>query len=996
MNAKANNADRQKKPMSNKKYLWIWAPALATVTVVTVVANVALNVAGGWVASQFGSGTYEFTNAAESAGWDTEYYTSDFGSIEEVDEAAKSLVEEIAAGGIVLAKNEAGTLPLATSSRVTMLGRAAADPVFGGSGSGSVDTNSAVTARAGLENAGFEVNDQVFTTIEAFAAENPRGYIEMDRPDISTYNIGELPVGEYEAQSASFADYSDAAVVFVGRPGGEGGDLTQDMTGWDENAAPGQHQLELNQDEKDMIELAKSSFENVVVVVNSSTTIEMGALQDDPEIDSILLAGSPGATGLSALGRILAGDVNPSGRTADLWAADFAADPTFANFGGFVYDNIEASFPVPAIEKATSNATLTSDAPFVNYAEGIYFGYRYYETAAAEGFIDYDEAVVYPFGYGLSYSNFAWKVVSTEAGEVDGKISVTVEVSNTDATAGKDVVELYYSAPYTAGGIEKSEVVLGGFAKTGLIEPGASETVTIDLAVEDMASYDHLGNKAYVLEAGAYDITLRTDSHTVAPGTEPIVYTVDSDIVYSGDDHRATDLAEVTNQFDDVSAQFSAEPTDGKILSMSRADFAGTFPKAPTADLLVADEAVQKGFEPWDLEAAAAAFEGEKPTTGAPTELTLVDMRGLPKDDPKWDELLDAVSVGDMTSMLLNGAYQTAAIGSIAKPQTVEPDGPAGFSSFINSSINGVAYPSEFLIAQTWDVELGAAMGEMLGNEAMFKGINGWYAPAMNLHRSPFGGRNFEYYSEDPFLSGAMATSVANGAATKGVYTALKHFALNEQETNRVNNGIATWATEQTIREIYLKPFEMAVKGITMDVQYVSDDEGTISETTIGAGSIMSSFNRIGATWAGGSEALMTNVLRTEWGFEGFAISDFNLYPYMNPNQSISAGTDLTLTFQPSKSLGDTTSAKAVSDIREATHNILFTVANSNAMNGLAPGATVTYTPPTWVYIQIGATVLIGLLVLAGGFMVTRRVLRHRKAEAPTATPERVAVGADS
>ncbi|GAA3231902.1 glycoside hydrolase family 3 C-terminal domain-containing protein [Oerskovia jenensis] len=996
MNAKANNADRQKKPMSNKKYLWIWAPALATVTVVTVVANVALNVAGGWVASQFGSGTYEFTNAAESAGWDTEYYTSDFGSIEEVDEAAKALVEEIAAGGIVLAKNEAGTLPLATSSRVTMLGRSAADPVFGGSGSGSVDTNSAVTARAGLENAGFEVNDQVFTTIEAFAAENPRGYIEMDRPDISTYYIGELPVGEYEAQSASFADYSDAAVVFVGRPGGEGGDLTQDMTGWDENAAPGQHQLELNQDEKDMIELAKSSFENVVVVVNSSTTIEMGALQDDPEIDSILLAGSPGATGLSALGRILAGDVNPSGRTADLWAADFTADPTFANFGGFVYDNIEASFPVPAIEKATSNATLTSDAPFVNYAEGIYFGYRYYETAAAEGFIDYDQAVVYPFGYGLSYSDFAWKVVSTEAGEVDGKISVTVEVSNTGATAGKDVVELYYSAPYTAGGIEKSEVVLGGFAKTGLIEPGASETVTIDLAVEDMASYDHLGNKAYVLEAGAYDITLRTDSHTVAPGTEPIVYTVDSDIVYSGDDHRATDLAEVTNQFDDVSAQFSAEPTDGKILSMSRADFAGTFPKAPTADLLVADEAVQKGFEPWDLEAAAAAFEGEKPTTGAPTELTLVDMRGLPKDDPKWDELLDAVSVGDMTSMLLNGAYQTAAIGSIAKPQTVEPDGPAGFSSFINSSINGVAYPSEFLIAQTWDVELGAAMGEMLGNEAMFKGINGWYAPAMNLHRSPFGGRNFEYYSEDPFLSGAMATSVANGAATKGVYTALKHFALNEQETNRVNNGIATWATEQTIREIYLKPFEMAVKGITMDVQYVSDDEGTISETTIGAGSIMSSFNRIGATWAGGSEALMTNVLRTEWGFEGFAISDFNLYPYMNPNQSISAGTDLTLTFQPSKSLGDTTSAKAVSDIREATHNILFTVANSNAMNGLAPGATVTYTPPTWVYIQIGATVLIGLLVLAGGFMVTRRVLRHRKAEAPTATPERVAVGADS
>ncbi len=982
MNAKAKNAGREKTPMSNKKYLWIWAPTLATVTAITVVANVGLNVAGGWVASQFGSGTYTFTNSEESANWDTEYYTSDFANIDEVDEAAKALVEEISGAGIVLAKNESGALPLAPSSSVTMLGRAAADPVFGGSGSGSVDTNSAVTARGGLENAGLQVNDQVFAAIEAFAAENPRGHIEMDNPGASTYNIGEMPVDGYQAQASSFSQYSDAAVVFVGRPGGEGGDLTQDMSDWDDNAEPGQHQLELNKDEKDLIELAKANFETVVVVVNASTTIEMGALQDDPAVDAILLAGSPGATGLNALGRILTGDVNPSGRTADLWAADFTADPTFVNFGEFVYDNIEASFPVSAIETATSNATVTSDAPFVNYAEGIYYGYRYYETAAAEGFIDYDEAVVYPFGYGLSYTEFSWEIVSTEAGDVDGTVSVTVEVTNTGDTAGKDVVELYYTAPYTAGGIEKSEVVLGDFAKTGLIAPGASETVTIDLAVEDMASYDHLVNSAYILEAGDYSISVRTDSHTVAPGTEPITYTVDSDVVYSGDTHRASDLSAVTNRFDDVSAQFSAEPTEGKILSMSRADFAGTFPTAPTPDLFVADEAVIAGFEAWDYDAVADEFDGEKPALGERSELALVDLRGLPKDDPKWDELLDSIALEDMTAMLLNGAYQTAAIGSIAKPQTVEPDGPAGLSSFINSSINGVAYPSQFLIAQTWDVDLGTAMGTMIGNEVLHKDLNGWYAPAVNLHRSPFGGRNFEYYSEDPILSGAMATSVSNGAAAKGVYTMLKHFALNEQETNRVNNGIATWATEQAIREVYLKPFEMAVKDVSMPVQYVSDSDGTISETTIGAGGIMSSFNRIGAVWAGGSEALMTNVLREEWGFEGFAISDFNLYPYMNPNQSISAGTDLTLTFQPSKSFGDTKSAKATADMRNATHNILFTVANSNAMNGIAPGATVSYTPPTWVYIQIGASVLVGLLVLAGGFMVTRRVLRHRGSEA--------------
>ncbi|WP_228373399.1 glycoside hydrolase family 3 C-terminal domain-containing protein [Demequina gelatinilytica] len=984
MNARPRKDAAAKKRMSNKAYLSIWIPVLSFVVALTIVANMALIIAGGWVASQFGNGTYEFTNAEESAGWDTSYYESDYADIDEVDAAAQALVEEIAAGGMVLAKNQDDALPLDSGAAVTMLGRAAADPVFGGSGSGSVDTNSAITPRVGLENAGFSINDAMYQTIDAYTEDTKRGHIEMDRPDISTYDIGELPVDQYESQVSTFADYDDAAVVFIARPGGEGGDLTTDMTGVDANAVEGQHQLELNQDERDMIALAEESFETVVVVVNASTTMELGDLQQDDGVDAIILAGSPGATGFNALGGILSGDVNPSGRTTDTWAADFTADPTFVNFGSYFYENIEAHYPVSATESATSNASVTTNAPFVNYAEGIYVGYRYYETAAAEGFIDYDDAVVYPFGYGLSYTDFAWEITGTEAGDVDGTIAVTVEVTNTGDVAGRDVVELYYTAPYTPGGIEKSEVVLGGFDKTGVIEPGASETVTIELAVEDMASYDYQDAAAYVLEAGDYVLSLRTDSHHVAEGTEPFTYTVGSDIVYSGENHRASDLAEVTNQFDDVSANFSADGADGTVQIMSRADFAGTFPTAPTAEQMIASDATVEGFEAWDYDAAAEAFEGDKPTTNAKSDLQLIDLRGLAKDDPLWDELLDSLTVGEMTDMLLNGAYQTAAIGSIAKPTTLEPDGPAGFSSFINSSINGTAYPSEFLIAQTWDVELGAAMGEMLGNEALQKGINGWYAPAVNLHRSPFAGRNFEYYSEDPFLSGAMATSVANGVASKGVYVTLKHFAMNDQETNRVDNGPATWATEQTIREIYLKPFEMAVKDVTMDVEYLADDQGTTAETTIGIGGIMSSFNRIGATWTGGSEALMTNVLREEWGFEGFAITDFNLYPYMNPNQGISAGTDLTLTFQPSKSFGDTSSAKAVTDIRNATHNILFTVANSNAMDGLAPGATVDYTPPTWVVIQIVSTVVVGLLVLGGIFMVVRRVRRHR---AVPATP---------
>lgn len=962
--------------MSNKKYLAIWIPVIALVAVITVVANVAMNVAGGWIASQLGSGTYTFTNAPEADGWDTDYYQANYDTIEDVDAASRDLVEEIGAGGMVLAKNAAGALPMA-AGKVTMLGRAAADPVYGGSGSGSVDTNSAVTARGGLEGAGFAVNDAVYSAIDAYASENPRGFIEMDKPDVSTYSIGEMPVGQYEAQASTFAEYGDAAIVFIGRPGGEGGDLTMDMTGWDDNAQPGQHQLELNKDERDLIALAESSFEKVVVVVNASTTLELGDLQRDAGIDAIILAGSPGATAFTALGRILTGEVNPSGRTVDTWAADFTADPTYANFGSFVYDNVKPSYPVPVTESATSNATITDQATFVDYAEGIYFGYRYYETAAAEGFIDYDQAVVYPFGYGLSYTDFAWKIAGTQAGDVDGTITVKVDVTNTGAVAGRDVVQLYYSAPYTPGGIEKSAVVLGGFAKTDEIAPGATAQVEIQVDVEDMASYDYTNEKAYVLDAGDYQLSVRTNAHTVAPGTEPFTYTVGSKVVYAGEDHRASDQAAVTNAFDDVSAQFTTNGEAGKIPVFSRADFAGTFPTAPTGERLTASDAVAEGFAVYDHEGAAAAFEGDTPTTGAPSDLSLIDMRGLPKDDPKWDELLDSLSVGDMTAMLLNGAYQTAAIGSIGKPQTLEPDGPAGFSSFINSAINGTAYPSEVLIAQTWDVDLGTRMGVMLGNEAIFKDINGWYAPAVNLHRSPFGGRNFEYYSEDPVLSGALLTAVSDGIGTKGVYTMIKHFALNEQETNRVNNGIATWANEQAIREVYLKPFEMGVKDITMEVSYLSDDQGTVSTTTIGAAGIMSSFNRIGATWAGGSTALMDTVLRGEWGFEGFAITDFNLYPYMNPNEGIAAGSDLMLTFQPSKSFNDASSAKAITDIRTSTHNILFTVANSNAMNGLAPGATVAYTPPAWVVWQVVITSVVGLLLAGAIVMIILRVRRH-------------------
>jgi beta-glucosidase len=954
--------------MSNRKFLAIWIPITAIVAVIAIGANIAIGMFRGAIESFMGTGTYEI---AQGSDVDTDYYESDHASEEEAKAASSQLVEEISEEGMVLLKNN-GTLPLDLGG-VTLLGRGAADPVYGGSGSGTADTRTAVNIRAGIENAGYTVNDAVYQELADFAAANlpedgGRTNIVMDKPEESNYNIGEMPVADYsQAALDSFAEYDDAAIVVIGRGGGEGGDLATDMEPWDENAEPGQHQLELNKDEKDLVELATSSFETVVVVINTSTSMELGILEDDPAIDGIIMAGSPGVTGFNALGRILSGEINPSGHTVDLFSADFTADPTFVNFGDFAYSNLD-------------------DAYFVDYEEGIYVGYRYYETAAVEGFIDYDEAVVYPFGHGLSYTSFDWEVTGQELGETDGQVSIDVEVTNSGDVAGKDVVQLYYTAPYTPGGIEKSSVVLGDFAKTGLIEPGGSETVTVTIPVESMASYDHADARAYVLEEGDYELKLQTDSHNIKDGVDPVVYTVDETVVY--DDGRPSDEAPVTNQFDDVTAQF----TEGTRTALSRADFAGTFPAAPEGAALEADTATADAFLPYDAAAAAEANgDADEPTWGADGDLSLIDLRGLPYDDPAWDELLDRLDAEDVLMMLTSGAYNTAALENIGKIRTNDLDGPAGFSSFINPDLwTGTAFPSEYLIGQTWSRDLAEDMGVAIGNEALAMEANGWYAPAVNLHRSPFAGRNFEYYSEDPVLSGVLGTQVVDGALTKGVYSFTKHFAMNDQETNRVRGeGLATWATEQTIRELYLKPFEMVVKDASGDVEYY-DADGEPQTTEIGSTAIMSSFNRIGATWAGGSEALMNTVLRGEWGFQGFAITDFNLYGYMYPDQAWAAqGTDLMLTFENSKTVADSESPFAQQNLRYAAHNLLYTVANSNAVNGLASGATLTYHMAGWEIGVLAGTIALAVLVLAAIVWMIVRVRRHsgrHTASAATAT----------
>ena len=964
--------------MSNKRFVTIWTVALALVLALAVTVNILTDVFRGYVDLYLGGGDIIITQTEGSEDWESDYYTLDYEDKSAVEDAADALVEELESEGIVLLKNN-GALPLAAPARVTLLGRGSADPVYGGAGSGSVDLSTVTDLRTGLERAGYEVNGTVYALLEDFASyteqatalgtervyDNPRGTITMDTGD-STFYIGEMPVEHYTADAvASFADYADAAIVTISRVGGEGGDLARDMEGYDDNYTPGQHMLELNQDEKDAIALAKEHFDTVIVLINASTTMELGELEADEGVDAILWVGSPGQTGFYAVGDVLCGNVNPSGRTVDLWAADFTKDPTFVNFGDYQYSNL-------------SSSNAAGDGYFVQYEEGIYIGYRYYETAAVEGFLDYDQAVVYPFGYGLSYTTFDWAVTGQELGAVDGEISIDVTVTNTGSAAGKEVVELYYSAPYTPGGIEKAHVVLGAFAKTGLLQPGESETVTLTMAVEDMASYDYKTERAWVLEAGTYALTLQTDSHHVKDGCEPIDYTVSRTTVYSGDNHRESDRAEVTNQFDDVSALFTDTPTEGYALNMSRADFAGTFPTAPTAADMVASDEVIAGFQPYDP-AEHEDPEAKEPATGADNGLSLIDLRGLPYDDPSWELLLDQLEADDMEELVLNGMYATVALSSIGKPATVEFDGPAGINSYM-TSLSCTSYPSEVVIASTWNVDLVYEMGVMVGNESLANGVNGWYAPAMNLHRSPFGGRNFEYYSEDPLLSGAMGAACVSGAASKGLYCAVKHFAVNDQETNRVKGaGIAVWANEQAMRELYLKPFEYTVKNAVQTVSYISDQEGTMSQMEMaGCTAVMSSYNRIGATWAGGSVALMDTVLREEWGFEGLVVTDFDLYGFMYPDQAIAAGSDLILSTSAMKNLEDTRSATALQNLRQACHNILYTVAHSHAMNGIVPGTIISYTAAPWETGLLIADVAVGVLLLAGVIWVVVRVRRNR------------------
>ncbi|GMO57383.1 MAG: glycoside hydrolase family 3 protein [Treponemataceae bacterium] len=951
------------KKMSNKAFTTLWGVILGIVFVVAAGVTIWASISYGTITMTFGGQKYKVVGGDKNA--DTQYFKSIYNSPDEATAGAKATTVLLEEEGITLLKNNASALPLASGAKVTLFGRNSVDAIYGGGGSGNVDTTNAATFESALTAAGFNLNPatvnfykevsktkgpaKAIGTLPAWAQFAPvyfnpyqNAAIVMDLPFSSTFHISEPPVAEYPADvTASYAEYKDAAIVVFGRGGGEGGDMSRDvykdMSGYPKDVQneitdwlarlgikQGQHQLELSQNEIDLLDhIRASGFEKIVVLVNSSEALELGFI-DDSSISAALWIGSPGE-GLDAVGSVLAGKVNPSGRLVDTYAYDLTTAPSFNNFGLYQYDNLK-------------------DSHFVEYKEGIYVGYRYYETRYGNS-IDYSRIVQYPFGYGLSYTTFDWSVVNAPANAVDanGNISVDVRVRNTGNVAGKDVVQLYFTPPYTTGGIEKSSIVLADFAKTGLLQPGAEETVRLSFKARDMASYDYNdannnGFKGWELEAGSYSVKVARNAHAIVSS---IPLTVASSVQYAADEVTGT---QIVNQFDDVSDHIK--------VYLSRANWEGTFPKQP--DNFTADEQVLSGAEAY-VATAHNNPDDVAPTFNAKNGLQLVDVRGLAYDDPKWEQLLDQVDINEFVNLFRTGAYNTAFMKSVGKPVTKDLDGPAGLSSLIGGK-HATAWPSEVVVASTWNKDLARQMGEGVGEESLQSGSQGWYAPAMNNHRSPFAGRNFEYYSEDGVLGGKIAASVVQGSVSKGVLTYIKHFALNDQETGRT--GIFTWANEQAMREIYLRPFEIAVK------------EGN-------ANAVMSAFPRIGTTWAGGSPALLTNVLRDEWGFKGLVITDYNLFGYMYPDQGLRAGNDFMLTnYTPpvfDKTPTDLKSATAKIAIREACHNILYAVANSNAMNGIAPGSTIKLLMPTWVKLMIAADILIALILCCGINFVLKR-----------------------
>ncbi len=953
-------------------------------------------------------------------------YLSDYDSKQEVLAAARDFNEEMAGEGMVLLKNENNALPLATPvsdpdvsarPKISVFGKNSVNLAYGGSGSGGTDASAGgfVDLYTALADAGYDCNPTLKSFYDDTNASGPvrvGNSRDLDSGDTVILSTAETPQDKYtDAVKSSYAEYNDMALVVITRIGGEGWDIPRQMTGATGYRNEDDHFLQLDANEEDLIAaVCEAGFDRVVLAVNSGTALELGFLKKDSpyvtdkgyeidpdKIDAAVWMGFPGMTGTNALASILSGEVNPSGRLPDTYATDFKKDPTWENFGdNRITANADKEI-VGGDQYTLGGYEGVQMCYFVDYEESVYVGYKYYETrGATDGEEWYDANVVYPFGYGLSYTRFTWTLedasgINNVAISGSEKYTVQVRVKNDGDVAGKEVVQLYAHAPYTEGKIEKPEVTLVDFAKTGLLQPGDEEVVTLTFDPYYLASYDYNDAndndfKGYELDAGDYSLYVSADAHdrsTVIP------FRVTGGIKYESDPVTGYKVQNLYTDCEDSrfdsATQLSDVTVDGETRKgLSRSDWTGTWPTTPTDDERTVDREFIRSLEdvthnnPTDFTKVTMPWTEEDngmklrdllfdEVTGEPLD---DDGDGIPfadYDDERWELLLNQCTAAEMINLYDYASYHTEPVSSIGLPRTNEGDGPVGWACFMDSTTfyDTCSYCCQSLIAATWNKDIAFRFGEMVGNEGIIGNergdkmpYSGWFAPGVNIHRSPFGGRNFEYYSEDALLSGKMAAEQIQGCQSKGVYTFIKHYALNEQETHRSIGGDCSWVTEQSMREIYLRPFEIAAK------------EGEMR-------GLMTSFNRIGTRWTGGDYRLVTEILRNEWGFKGAVICDFNTIPqYMNSRQMAYAGGDLNLATQP-VSWCNESSAADMYILRQNVKNTCYTIVNSNAMNGEIIG----YKMPIWQIVLIVVDCVIVAGIAVWGFFTVRKALKKNKDE---------------
>lgn len=846
----------------------------------------------------------------------------------------------------MLLENE-GLLPLSGTKNLNLFGWESINPAYGGAGSGGInDLYEVVSLVKGLENAGFAVNQELVDFYHGYGADKPEMSIQKQ-----SWTLPEPPVSAYPQELIQEArEFSGVAAIVISRKAGEGhNDIPMDVSkaSYDNNSPDyedfpaGAHYLQLSQTEKDMVEMVCENFEDVIVIYNGANQFELGFVEEYEQIKAAIWCAGTGNVGFNALGKVMSGAVNPSGRTPDTFVYDMTTAPWWNNGEKMGYTNLAEL----AVEGMNAGKAQVFAPSFTNYVEGIYVGYKFYETAAAEGIIDYEKTVQYPFGHGLSYTVFEQKIDKME--ESDGVLSVEVTVTNTGSTAGKDVVELYFDPPYTNGGIEKAAANLIDFAKTELLQPGQSQTLTLTIAVEDMASYDAQKEKAYVLEAGDYILSVNRDSHTVI---DQEVYTVSETIVYSGDNKRSSDQIAATNVFDEA---------DGNVTYLSRADQFANLEEATAApaSLELAEPYLSEYHLNSNFDKTTYLNDSDvMPMTGAKNGMKLADLRGADYDDPRWETLLDQLTVEEMKGMIAMSGYQTPAIQSVGKVGTLDFDGPAAINNNF-TGVGSIGFPIEVVIASTWNKEMANAWGECMGKMSREMGAHGWYAPGMNTHRTPFGARNYEYFSEDGCLAGMIGANAVSGAMKQGVYSYIKHYALYE------GNGkmVSVWSNEQAIREIYLKPFELSVK------------EGK-------ANAVMVSWSFLGHKWTGENSGLMNTVLRDEWGFRGMALTDFfrnNGHGFMNADAALANGVDAMLsTFDgPENNVANPDHPTSVNQMRRACKNVMYTVVGSWAYDGNEG----TVGMEAWKKAAIGVDAVLLLALLAWEVMIIKGYKKRKE-----------------